>query len=163
MSQELPELTSLKILIIDDHELVLGGTLDVLRRQYPNVEILTSQNARDAREQVEKFLPNLIVMDLSIPEKSGTSARTISASGVICYLLSLWFCLRQDLRKILVEPPFVGAIHESPLLYMVFLRKSCENKQRTTNNKFDCQKKSGSSLCNVALQAKSNRKLPFGV
>lgn len=76
MSQELPELTSLKILVIDDHELVLGGTLDVLRRQYPNVEILTAQNAQDAQEQVEKFQPALVVMDLSIPEKSGASART---------------------------------------------------------------------------------------
>ncbi len=31
----------------------------------------------------------------------------------------------QDLRKFTVEPPFVGAIHESPLLYMLFMRKSC--------------------------------------
>lgn len=76
MSQELPELTSLKILVIDDHESVLGGTLDVLRRQYPNVEILTAQNAQDAQEQVEKFQPALVVMDLSIPEKPGTPART---------------------------------------------------------------------------------------
>jgi hypothetical protein len=29
----------------------------------------------------------------------------------------------QDLRKFTVEPPFVGAIHESPLLYMVSTRK----------------------------------------
>jgi len=26
-----------------------------------------------------------------------------------------------------VEPPFVGAIHESPLLYMASLRKSCKS------------------------------------
>ncbi len=31
----------------------------------------------------------------------------------------------QDLRKFTVKPPFVGAIHESPLLYMVSMRKSC--------------------------------------
>lgn len=76
MSQELPELTSLKILVIDDHELVLGGTLDVLRRQYPNAEILTAQNAQGAQEQVEKFQPSLVVMDLSIPEKPEVAART---------------------------------------------------------------------------------------
>ena len=76
MSQELPELTSLKILVIDDHELVLGGTLDVLRRQYPNAEILTAQNTQGAQEQVEKFQPSLVVMDLSIPEKPEVAART---------------------------------------------------------------------------------------
>jgi DNA-binding NarL/FixJ family response regulator len=76
MSQECPKLASLKILVIDDHELVLGGTLDVLRRQYPNAKILTAQNAQKAQEQVERFQPDLVVMDLSIPEKSEVSART---------------------------------------------------------------------------------------
>lgn len=76
MSQENPELASLKILVIDDHELVLSGTLDVLRRQYPNAEILTAQNSQSAQEQVERFQPNLVVMDLSIPEKLGVAART---------------------------------------------------------------------------------------
>ncbi len=33
--------------------------------------------------------------------------------------------IHQDLRKFTVKPPFVGAIHESPLLYMVSMRKSC--------------------------------------
>jgi DNA-binding NarL/FixJ family response regulator len=76
MSQELPELGLQKILVIDDHELVLGGTFDVLRRQYPDAEILTAQTAQSAREQILKFTPDLVVMDLSIPEKPGIGART---------------------------------------------------------------------------------------
>jgi len=75
MSQELPEPTNLKIFVIDDHESVLGGTLDVLRRQYPNTEILTAQTAQTAQEQVERFQPDVVVMDLSIPEKPGEAAR----------------------------------------------------------------------------------------
>ncbi len=76
MSQQYPELASLKILLIDDHELVLGGTLDVLQQQYPGAEIVTVQNARNALEEVEKFQPDLVVMDLSIPDKPGVEART---------------------------------------------------------------------------------------
>ena len=76
MSQENSEPANLKILVVDDHELVLGGTLDVLKRQYPNAEIFTAQNAQNAQEQVERFHPDLVVMDLSIPEKRGVTAKT---------------------------------------------------------------------------------------
>lgn len=76
MSQDLPELASLKILVVDDHELFLSGTLDVLQRQYLKAEILTAQTAELAQTQVEKFQPDLVVMDLSIPEKPGVIART---------------------------------------------------------------------------------------
>lgn len=65
-----------KILVIDDHELVLGGTLDVLRRQYPDAKTLTAQTAEIAQTQVINFQPDLVVIDLSIPEKRGVTART---------------------------------------------------------------------------------------
>lgn len=64
-----------KILVVDDHEIVLGGTLGVLQQQYPEAEILTARDARGARETVELYCPDLVVMDLSIPEKLGEKAR----------------------------------------------------------------------------------------
>jgi DNA-binding NarL/FixJ family response regulator len=76
MVQELPQAKKQKIFVIDDHELVLGGTLEVLRRQYPNAEILTAQTAESAEKQVQTIQPDLVVMDLSIPEKPGVTART---------------------------------------------------------------------------------------
>lgn len=76
MSQDSPGLASLKILVIDDHELVLGGTLNVLQRQYPEAEILTAQTAQSAQNQLERTQPDLVVMDLSIPEKPKVTPRT---------------------------------------------------------------------------------------
>lgn len=76
MSQDLQQLVKLRILIIDDHELVLGGTLDVLKRHYPEAEITTAQTAQIAQTQVEKTQLNLVVMDLSLPEKPGETAKT---------------------------------------------------------------------------------------
>lgn len=73
--QNLPELALQKILVIDDHESVLGGTLGVLLRQYPEAEVLTAQTAESAHEQVSRFEPDLVVMDLSIPEQPGVTAR----------------------------------------------------------------------------------------
>lgn len=75
MSQDLPTPANLKFVVIDDHELILDGTLNLLRRQYPEAEILIAQTAQIAIEQVEKAKPNLVVMDLSIPEKFGESAK----------------------------------------------------------------------------------------
>lgn len=75
MSQDLQQLVKLRISIIDDHELVLGGTLNVLKRHYPEAEIITAQTAQVAQTQVEKTQPNLVVMDLSIPEKPGETAK----------------------------------------------------------------------------------------
>lgn len=76
MSQNLPKQAKLKIFVIDDHELVLNGTIDGLKRQYPEAEILTTQTADGVQKQVESFKPDLVVMDLSIPEKPGDAAKT---------------------------------------------------------------------------------------
>ncbi len=76
ISQDLPELGGQKMLVIDDHSSVLAGTLDVLRQQYPDAEFLTAQDAQSAQNQVEQYHPDLIVMDLSIPETPGETART---------------------------------------------------------------------------------------
>ena len=75
MNQNLATSENLKILVIDDHELVLGGTLDVLKRNYPSAEIFTAQTAQAALEKLKQAQLNLVVMDLSLPENSGVSAK----------------------------------------------------------------------------------------
>lgn len=65
----------LKILVIDDHELVLDGTTGALQKQYPLAKIFMAQTAQMARILVEKYHPDLIVMDLSIPENSGMTSQ----------------------------------------------------------------------------------------
>ena len=87
MNQDLPEPAPPKILVIDDHELVLGGTIDVLQRQYPEAEILTASTSESAQTQVLKFKPDLIVMDLSIPETSGVTAQTETGIQLLKFLM----------------------------------------------------------------------------
>lgn len=76
MMQKMLEEEKWKILVIDDHELVIGGTIDILQKHYPNAEIVTAQTAQDTLKQIENFSPDVIVMDLSIPEQTGENART---------------------------------------------------------------------------------------
>lgn len=75
MRQTLSGKALLKILVIDDHESVLGGTIDVLRKQYPDAELITALTAKNALNQVMNSQPDLVVMDLSIPENTGMMAR----------------------------------------------------------------------------------------
>jgi len=75
MSQPSTQLTKLKILVVDDHELVLDGTIQALKQQYPEADILTAQNSQMALKQLEYGQPDLVVVDLSMPESIGEAAR----------------------------------------------------------------------------------------
>ncbi len=75
MKQILAEKKLLNILVIDDHESVLGGTVDVLQKKYPSAEFITAVNAKNALDRVMISQPDLVVMDLSIPEHQGVTAR----------------------------------------------------------------------------------------
>ncbi|MBP5973388.1 response regulator transcription factor [Brasilonema sp. CT11] len=75
MTQALIEQALLKILVVDDHESVLGGTIWVLKSKYPDAEIITAQTAESVLNVVNSLQPDLVVMDLSIPESLGMIAR----------------------------------------------------------------------------------------
>ncbi|MBO3458832.1 response regulator transcription factor [Aetokthonos hydrillicola Thurmond2011] len=75
MRQALSANALLKILVIDDHESVLSGTIDVLRKEYPDAEFITTLTAKTALNQLTNSQPDLVVMDLSIPESLGLIAR----------------------------------------------------------------------------------------
>ena len=67
--------TKQKMLIVDDHELVLDGTVQALKQQYPEAAVSTAQTPQAALSQLEQGQPDLIVVDLSMPEASGETAR----------------------------------------------------------------------------------------
>ena len=81
---------SLKILVIDDHEVVLGGTIDLLKRQYPHANILTAQTVDEAKQQLQVHrsqLPDLVVLDLSLPDKPGSIAQAESGIRLLKTLM----------------------------------------------------------------------------
>ncbi|MBG1262692.1 response regulator transcription factor [Nostoc commune] len=64
----------LVILVVDDHQLILTGTLDILSREYPEACIIKSQTVKETLDQLKIQQFNLIVMDLSIPNQQGETA-----------------------------------------------------------------------------------------
>ena len=74
--QTQPKSVKQTIVVVDDHEVVLGGTINLLTQHYSTSEILTAQTASETRELLKQVEPDLVVLDLSIPETTGTMART---------------------------------------------------------------------------------------
>ncbi|MBD2770586.1 hypothetical protein [Iningainema tapete] len=94
-----------KILVVDDHELMLYGTLDVLSKQYPETGIITVQTAEDAFAQVQISLPSLAVIDLSIPEKAGMTAQIDTGIQLLQRLMS-----NNPFLNLMVQSSYVKAL-----------------------------------------------------
>ncbi|MFH7243977.1 MAG: response regulator [Spirulina sp.] len=65
-----------QLLVVDDHEAVLHGTIAALQQTYPDADIRTARTAQEVETSLASALPALVVMDLSIPEKSGDTSQT---------------------------------------------------------------------------------------
>jgi DNA-binding NarL/FixJ family response regulator len=63
-----------KILIVDDHEVVRQGIRTILRAR-PQWEVCGEAiNGRDAIEKAQSLDPDVIIMDITMPEMSGIEA-----------------------------------------------------------------------------------------
>lgn len=67
--------TVLKILVVDDHAAVLGGTLGALKSEYPEASLTTETTASGVKARLSDMLPDLLVVDLAIPETAGDASR----------------------------------------------------------------------------------------
>lgn len=63
-----------RIIIVDDHEVVRLGLRSLLD-QYPQYDVVAeAKNAKDAIRQVYAYKPDIILMDIRLPGKSGIDA-----------------------------------------------------------------------------------------
>lgn len=64
----------IKVLIVDDHPLVRHG-IKTLLDVYDDIEVIgEAENGREALEICEKYKPNIVLMDLIMPEVNGIEA-----------------------------------------------------------------------------------------
>jgi len=67
-------MTKIKILIADDHTIVRAGIRGLLETQ-PDFEVIAEvENGQQAVEQTHKLHPQIILMDLRMPEMDGVTA-----------------------------------------------------------------------------------------
>ena len=67
-------MTKHRILLVDDHEVVRLGLRALLERHQQFEVVAEAGTARDAIEQVEKYSPDVVVMDIRLPGGSGIEA-----------------------------------------------------------------------------------------
>ncbi|MDB6054570.1 MAG: DNA-binding response regulator [Verrucomicrobiales bacterium] len=60
-----------KILLVDDHPLMRRGQADLLSRETDLEVIGEASNAREAMEAIAKLKPDLVLMDMALPDKDG--------------------------------------------------------------------------------------------
>ena len=67
-------MTKQRIILVDDHEVVRLGLKSLLER-HPQFEVIgEAGNAKEALEQVERLLPDVVLMDIRLPGASGIEA-----------------------------------------------------------------------------------------
>lgn len=66
----------LKLMIVDDEPLERLGLRKIIQRDFHNIDLVEdSRNGLEAIENVRKYRPHIILMDISMPEMSGLEAQ----------------------------------------------------------------------------------------
>lgn len=76
-----------RVVVLDDHESVLSGTVNNLAQQYPESQFLKAQTAEDALMAITRSQPDLVIMDLSIPQRLGDKAQKENGIQLLRQLL----------------------------------------------------------------------------
>jgi DNA-binding NarL/FixJ family response regulator len=101
----LPVEKKLGILVVDDHQLILTGTLDVLSREYPEALIVKAQTVKETLSQLQCYAFDLIVMDLSIPAQPGETAEIDTGIKLLQTLLKEY-----PHQNLMVQSSYVKAL-----------------------------------------------------
>ena len=75
-------------IVIDDHESVLEGTCSALQGQYPEANMLSASSADELEPLIASADPDLVMMDLSIPTKSGEQPKIDNGLALLQSVLS---------------------------------------------------------------------------
>lgn len=65
---------SIKILLADDHEIVRFGLASLIEEQKDMEVAGEAENGRDAISRVQKLQPNVVIMDIAMPDMNGIEA-----------------------------------------------------------------------------------------
>ncbi|MGK7903553.1 MAG: response regulator [Hormoscilla sp.] len=79
---------NLEILIVDDHHLLLNGTIALVRDRFPHADIVSTRTVRETLDRVSGRMPDLAIVDLSIPDTLGSEATVSNGLKLLQQLMS---------------------------------------------------------------------------
>ncbi|MEZ4646867.1 MAG: response regulator transcription factor [Chloroflexota bacterium] len=81
---------NIRILVVDDHEIVRKSIMAMLARESDMEVVGTAVNGREAIQQAQNTNPDVIVMDVSMPELDGIrAAGQIHSLGISSQIIML--------------------------------------------------------------------------
>ena len=90
MTPDAPAVTHIRVLIADDHAVVREGIRHVLSAEAGFEVVGEAANGADAVRMAIELLPDVVVLDLSMPELSGLEAAPkLNAAGICVLVLSI--------------------------------------------------------------------------
>lgn len=69
MNENKTESKGLHLLVVDDHELVIRGTIDILRSQYPEAKIISAKTLEETLIKLSSFNFNAIIMGICLAKQ----------------------------------------------------------------------------------------------
>src|SRR2546422_2407694 len=104
----------IRVILADDHTVVRAGLRAVLGAAKDIEVIGEAKNGREAVVMAERFNPDVVVMDLDMPELDGTSAtKEIVAKGLAARVLVLTMHIEEDYLVPLMEAGAAGYLVKS--------------------------------------------------
>jgi DNA-binding NarL/FixJ family response regulator len=105
---------TIRVVLADDHTVVRAGLKAVLGAARDIEVIGEAKTGREAVALVERFKPDVIVMDLSMPDMDGTEAtKEIMAKGLAVKVLILTMHIEEDYLIPLMEAGAAGYLVKS--------------------------------------------------
>jgi DNA-binding NarL/FixJ family response regulator len=87
----------MRLLIVDDHPLMRTGIRTLLERTLQHPEIFEASNGREALEIAAKVHPDIVLLDVSMPEMNGVEAvRRFSIDLPTCKVIMLSMHCREE-------------------------------------------------------------------
>ena len=111
----------IRILLVDDHEIMLDGLRSILEKEQDFVVVSCAANGRDAISLATELKPDVVVMDINMPDLNGVDA-TIQIKQ-----------MEPDIR-ILTLSTYIQNNHISRMIQAGasgYLPKSCATKELT--------------------------------
>ena len=84
--------SKLKILIVDDHAIVRDGLAAILRFQKDMTVVGEADDGQSAIHKAQILRPDIILMDLMMPNMNGADATAAICVASICRAMPVRFC-----------------------------------------------------------------------
>ena len=71
-----------KTLLVEDNIIFRKSISEILNNEFPSMDIEEASNSKEALQQIQNLPPNLILMDIKLPDESGLHlTKTIKATN----------------------------------------------------------------------------------